>query len=284
VTALSRWAEQLRAWAIPDEIIVAAPESPYGFPTEPFRRRAEAAAEGMPTPTTVRALEALPEGGTVLDVGVGAGSTSIQLASRAGLIIGVDASEDMLSAFLETAMGVGAEARTVVGQWPDVAEEVERADVVVCGHVFYNVQDLGPFVAELTRHARERVVSELTATHPWTWMNDLWLRFHALERPSGPTADDAEAVLRELGLDPGRDDRVVLATAQESAGFVDRRDAVALVRRRLCLPDSRDSDVADALGERLCERDGLWSAGPTEQTIVTLCWDAPSSRSSSARA
>ena len=37
-----------------------------------------------PTPTTRRALEALPEGGSVLDVGVGGGATSLPLAGRAG--------------------------------------------------------------------------------------------------------------------------------------------------------------------------------------------------------
>lgn len=272
-SATERWGEQLRAWAIPEEILAAAPESPYGFPTEPFRSRAESAMDGLPTPTTARALEALPEGGTVLDVGVGAGSTSMPLAARASMITGVDGSEDMLAAFREVAEARGVSVRTVLGRWPDVAEGVERADVAVCGHVFYNVQDLPPFVRALTGHARGRVVMELTATHPLAWMNDLWTRFHGLERPSGPTADDAEEVLRELGLEPGREDRVVEARAQPSSGFERRADAVALVRRRLCLDDGRDEDVARALGDRLADRDGLWSAGPERQTLVTMWWD-----------
>jgi hypothetical protein len=29
----------------------------------------------------------------------------------------------------------------------------------------------------------------------------------------------------------------------------------------------------EALGARLVEHDGLWSAGPNEQPIVTLWWD-----------
>ena len=42
-----------------------------------------------------------------------------------------------------------------------------------------------------------------------------------------------------------------------------REDAVALVRRRLCLPAERDADVGAALGDRLVlDADGDWSAGP----------------------
>ncbi len=270
--ALERWGEQLREWAIPEDILAAAPESPYGFPTEPFRSRAETARDRPPTATTVRALEALPQGGNVLDVGVGAGSTSIPLAGRASRITGVDGSEGMLEAFREVAEAHAARVDTVLGVWPDVAGNVEAADVVVCGHVLYNVQDLGPFVLALTNHARRLTVVELTGSHPLAWMNDLWMRFHGLERPSGPTADDAEAAVRELGLDPGRESRIVESRTQPASGFARRADAIALVRRRLCLGADRDEKLARALGDRLAERDGLWSAGPERQTLVTMWW------------
>ena len=35
--ALERWREQLDGWAIPAEILAAAPESPWGFPVGLFR-------------------------------------------------------------------------------------------------------------------------------------------------------------------------------------------------------------------------------------------------------
>ena len=50
-------------------------------------------------------------------------------------------------------------------------------------------------------------------------------------------------------------------------------DAIAFIRRRLCLPADRDGELAEALGGRLVERDGLWSAGPLEHRIVTMWWD-----------
>ena len=38
--ALDRWRQQLEGWAIPETILAAAPESPWGFPVGLFRSRA----------------------------------------------------------------------------------------------------------------------------------------------------------------------------------------------------------------------------------------------------
>lgn len=268
--ALEQWRDQLAAHAIPEEILTAAPESPYGFSTELFRSRAEEAVAAPPTPSTLRALEALPEGGTVLDVGCGGGAASLPLAPPATTLVGVDESAHMLEAFAEAVRAREVTAGTVGGTWPAVAMSAPAADVVVCHHVFYNVQDLAPFVRELTSHARNRVVVELSALHPIGWMAPLWKRFHGIGWPDGPGADDAVRALEQLGITPGRQNRAVEAPR---GGFADRADAIALVRRRLCLPSSRDTNVADALGDRLHEHDGLWSAGPASTTLVTLWWD-----------
>ena len=268
--ALERWASDLAGWGIPDEILQAAPESPWGFPPELLRRRAEIAAALEPTASIRRALEALPEGGTALDVGAGGGAASVPLAPRAARIVGVDTSPETLEGFVEEATAAGAVAETVVGRWPDVAPSVDVADVVVCNHVLYNVPELEPFARALDEHAHRRVVIEITATHPLAWMSDLWMRFHDLERPTHPTADDACEALAELGLDVRRDDEL---RPPRAAGFSDRADAVSLVRRRLCLQPERDDELAEALGPRLAERDGLWSAGPIEQRVVALWWD-----------
>ena len=267
--AVDRWRRALEARAIPQPILDAAPASPWGFPRELFRRRAERALVGS-TATSERALETLPEGGTVLDIGCGAGATSVPLAARASTITGVDASAEMLDAFREAIVGAGAEARTLEGDWPDVADEVPVADVVVCGHVLYNVQRLAPFVTALTDHARARVVVELTDRHPLAWMNDLWERFHGVRFPEGPSADHAVDALRELSLEVRREDRV--DDDEGKAGFQTRDDAVALVRTRLCLPPDRDRAIADALGGRLREHAGGWSAGPSSQPVTTLWW------------
>jgi SAM-dependent methyltransferase len=269
MNAAERWTQALAAWAIAPEILAAAPESPWGFPTELFERRADA-VPAEPTSSTQRALEALPEGGAVLDVGCGAGAASLPLAARAGHLIGVDPSAAMLRAFRRRVEAAGKAMTTIEGTWPSVAEQTPVADVVVCHHVAYNVPDLAPFVQHLTDHARARVVMELTAQHPMSVLNDLWQHFHGLARPSTPTADDAVAVLREVGLAPAR-----VAWEAPALGwfspFTRREDLVAWVRRRLCLPAERDGEIAAALGARILERDG--SVGLPPRPVVTLWWN-----------
>jgi hypothetical protein len=161
---------------------------------------------------------------------------------------------------------------TIEGTWPNAAVETRACDVVVCGHVLYNVQDLVPFLRALEDHARRRIVAEITAEHPWAWMNDLWRRFHDLERPTSPTAGDAVEVLRGMGFEPHVEERVA---EPQPVGFERRADAIALIRRRMCLTAGRDGEVAEALGNRLRQTADLWSAGPATTALVTIWWDAP---------
>ncbi|MGH8990595.1 MAG: class I SAM-dependent methyltransferase [Acidimicrobiia bacterium] len=262
-----RWAEALAQWAIPPEILDHAPETPWGCPTGLFVRSAEEAVapDAARSPTARRALEALPDGGSVLDVGAGGGAASLPLAPPAARITAVDQSAGMLVAFAALAGRRGVDHVEVQGRWPDAAPQVELADVVVCAHVFYNVADLEPFVAALTAKARRRVVTELTAVHPQESLNPLWRRFHGLERPIYPTADDALAVVTAMGLDAGVE-RWEAPGRWESAP---REELVTFARRRLCLPPERDPEVAEALDE-------VFLLGP--RSLVTLWWDVSGDR------
>jgi SAM-dependent methyltransferase len=266
--ASAYWKQALAEWAIPPDILAAAPESPWGYSTKLFARRADA-APSSPTPSTERALEALPEGGAVLDIGCGAGAAALPLASRAGLLIGVDPSTEMLAAFRERAERAATPITTIEGNWPDVAGETPVADVVVCHHVVYNVPDLAPFLRELSDHARRRVVLELTERHPLTVENDLWQQFHHLTRPTSPTADDVLAVLRELGIAP----HITRwqAPARSWSGPTAWDDLVAWTRRRLCLPSERDADVAEAIRPTVTDADGELRLQP--RAVVTIWWD-----------
>jgi SAM-dependent methyltransferase len=265
-TAARRWRSWLAAWAIPDPILAAAPESPWTFPTELFASRADAAA-ASPTLSNLTALEALPDDGTVLDVGCGAGAASLPLAHRARHLVGVDTSQDMLAAFETRARNAGVTFTALQGAWPDCAERIEMSDVAVCHHVAYNAPDLAGFALALTDHARSRVVMEMTLRHPQADLNDLWLRFHGLTRPEGPTAGDAEQVLREAGLRPARE----TWTPPGRGGFARSEALVAWTRRRLCLSGDRDVEIRDAMADRIVERDGLFGFAP--RPVVTFWWN-----------
>jgi len=73
------------------------------------------------------------------------------LASRLTIVTAVDADRELLGVFGDRAERLGVAARLVYGRWLDVAGGVDPADVVLCGHVLYNVADLRPFVGALTR-------------------------------------------------------------------------------------------------------------------------------------
>ena len=70
------------------------------------------------------------------------------------------------------------------------------------------------------------------------WLDPLWVRFHGLHRPPPATADDAVAVLREMGA-RARGRRV--GSGQPAAAGPE------WVTRRLCLPAERVPEVAAAL-------------------------------------
>ena len=267
MTKAQEWTAALAAWAIPEHILAAAPESPWSYPTALFARRADAAVTTL-TPSNQKALEALPVGGVVLDVGCGAGAGSLPLADRAGRLVGIDPSPSMLDAFRERAESKGVEVTTIAGNWPGAAADTPIADVVVCHHVVYNVADLADFARALHDHARRRVVLELTAEHPLRSLNDLWRRFHGLARPERPTADDAVAVLREMGLQPAHEDW----SAPPVTAFGTREDMVAWMRRRLCLPPERDPEIAEAIAAELVEGEDDGVTLPP-RPVVTIWWD-----------
>lgn len=251
--ALQRWTAQLQALAIPEQILAAAPVSPWGHNVSTFQSRTDRALIGE-TPTRRRALEALPEGGSVLDVGCGAGAASLPLGGRAGLLVGVDSSARMLQAYAERAAALGVAHEVVEGTWPAAADEVGSADVVVCAHVLYNTPDLAAFVTALNSRARRRVVMEQTESHPLAWLRPYWQRFHGLDRPAGPTVADALAALEQLGI------AAEVERFDETAPW---HDLVALVRQRLCLPPGRDPEIAAAISEL-----GV----PERRPLVTLWW------------
>jgi SAM-dependent methyltransferase len=215
----------------------------------------------------------MPIAGRVMDIGIGAGAASLPLAPQAFLIVGVDPDVEMLAEFERIASKRGVQAKRIPGKWPDVLNRVTHADVVICHHLLYNIPDLEPFIRGMDNRALIRVVIELTAEHPLSWMRDLWRHFHNLERPDGPNAVDAHDAIKELGYPAKYHEEI---TEPVTSGFEEKKDAIALVRRRLCLPQQKDEEIAEVLGDRLVERDGLWTAAPLEHPVSTIWWDSVS--------
>jgi SAM-dependent methyltransferase len=250
-----RWADDLAAWGIPQHILDQAPESPWIHPPALF---------GVPdeipdTPSHRVAREALPEGGSVLDVGCGGGIAAFALVPPAGTVVGVDHQQKMLDMFGQRAEALGVRHAEVMGDWPDVALITPPADVAVCHHVVYNIADIVPFLAALNDHAARRVVIEMPQQHPLAGLSPAWLHFWGLERPTAPGPADLQAVLADMGIAANVD---VWSHGKVRPVAID--DDVRFTRIRLCLPESRDAEVREFLAAQ---------PRPETRALATVWWD-----------
>ncbi|GAT70553.1 methyltransferase [Planomonospora sphaerica] len=291
-----RWRADLSEWGIPHAIAAGARSDPWGHSPARFGERTDRALADPEGPTLARVAEALPPGGSVLDVGAGTGAASLPLArlddagpgtgppptrpspagtaggavrrdraqesgTRLGELIAVDTSAAMLAELAARAGSLGVPVRPVTGRWPDVAGETPAADVAVAAHVVYNVPDLAAFLTALTGHARRRVVLELTHRHPMSWLSPLWARFHGLIRPERPVADDVAALARRLGYGVRQEERP--APLPRFASLEAMAESAC---RRLCLDPGRAEEVVAAAVEL-----DMWPM--LRDRWVTLWWD-----------
>ena len=254
-TAAEIWRDKLKLWAIPKEIIDQAETSPWIHPPAIF----QIPDEIQQTPSHEKAMEAMPNNGSVLDIGCGGGIGAFALTGKIKRAIGVDHQEEMLVMFNENAAARNIEASVHLGFWPELSSEVEVADVVVAHHGLYNVQDAVPFIKALNNHARKRVVIEIPQSHPLSTMNAAWKHFWNLDRPTGPLPQDLMAVLTEMGIDAH-----LLLWEGEMRMEQETPEAMNDRRIRLCLPTTRLNDVSDFFRN---------NQFPKTRPLATIWWD-----------
>lgn len=255
INAAQKWAADLSQWAIPESIMSQAPESPWIHPPAMFTLPTE-----IPdSPSHQRAREAMPIGGSVLDIGCGGGIAAFAIAPPAGTLIGVDHQDEMLKMFAESANAKGFEHQEVLGDWPDISPQTPKADVATCHHVAYNVAQIEPFLNALDSHATKRVVIELPRQHPLSSMRKAWKTFWDLDRPVNPTPQDLIEVLKEMGISASLE-----LWQGPKLRPIPIEDEIRFLRIRLCLDDSRDSDL----------RDFIEAQEPMEsRALATIWWD-----------
>jgi SAM-dependent methyltransferase len=265
---LDGWRDELAGWAIPAEITDAVSESPWVLPRQVFARRADRVTAEPSGPSFRRCWAALDPPGSVLDVGAGAGAACLPLLPRTTALAAVDTDGEMLALLRQRAGRLAGKVALIEGSWPEAAPAAAPADLVTCFNVVYNAPDILPFVAALTASARRLVVTEMTAEHPLTSMNDLWLRFWGLRRPAGPTADDLLEILAGMGIAAGHE----RWQRARGADYGSLDELAEVTRRRLCLPPERAGEVRDALLETGADPDLPEDLGTARRDVVTIWW------------
>jgi SAM-dependent methyltransferase len=254
-SASDYWCQSLEAWAIPNEIMSMAEESPWIHPLELFL--VPDVIESSPSHD--RAREVLRDGSSVLDVGCGAGIAAFALTPPAAHVFGVDSQATMLVEFQKNAEMRGVTCITFEGSWPTVANATPHADVVTAHHVVYNVGEIVPFLRALDDHARNRVVLEMPNHHPLTPMSAAWQHFWQLERPLVPTSLDLIDVLLEMDIDAHRQTWNGALRAGQSL-----ERTANIMRIRLCLPQSREDEVRDFVAAQ---------PASSMRALSTIWWD-----------
>ncbi len=198
---------------------------------------------------------------TVLDVGGGGGRFALPLALRCRHVTVVEPSLSMVEVLRD---GI-AEARipnlTVAHSvWEQV--EVAQADVVLCAHVLYGVEDMKPFVQALGAHAMDRVIVPLFMSSPQVHLAPMWQRVHGEARVTLPGVPELLDVLWEMGIYPDLE----MLEGQSRHTYENRQAALSQLRRRVYVQADTPEDqrLHEAMSELL-----------VETPEGSLTWEAP---------
>ena len=180
---------------------------------------------------------------TLIDVGAGAGRHALPLAERLEWVTAVEPSEGM------RAQIPPRDNMTVIAStWEDA--EVAPADLVICAHVLYGVEEARPFIAKLDRSARERVfimLREGPMHHPATVIRE---RLLGGPGPRMPQFTDLFMLLVQMGMAPD----VTFIRYPVVQRYADLNEALADCQSLM----HGDSDVAEVRGmlKELLTQDG----------------------------
>jgi hypothetical protein len=273
VTAAERWAAALDGWAIPQELLDAADDSPYGWPQSMWRRRTEMSRQESESRTTAIVRDLAGPDGAIVDVGAGRGRASLPLAAEGHPLTAVEPDAAMAAGLVQDAAEIAVSVTVVNGRWPEAAGEVGPVAVAMSANVVYDVSDIAPFLRAMHERATSGVVIELTATHPWSSLAPYYLALHGLHRPGGPTIDDlVEVVAEVIGTGP----RVDRWSRAGQMWFADWDEITEYYGRRLLLPRPRRGEIRPLLEPDVVERDGHLFIGDDARELATIWWTSSS--------
>ena len=233
-----------------------------------FRRMADEVRAGAPDPLLQLIRPLITASTTVLDVGAGTGRHTLAIASEVERVTAVEPSpamrEQLEVGLREAALG---NVTIVADSWP--AANVEPADIVICSHVAYFVEDIASFLLRLVDVTRGRcfVVHRFQQRELPTL--DLFRRVWREDRCPEPTFADLYGAAGQLGI--WGNVAVIPFSSPMSYESVD--DAISIVQGDLL--NSADPAVPklirEYLEEHMVRRNGRWSFA-TPATYAGILW------------
>lgn len=204
----------------------------------------------------------------VLDVGAGGGRLALPLALGAKKVIAVEPLPSMCRVLREVAAEFDVKNVEVIESgWLDA--QAPRADVALCCHVLYTIQDIEPFVRKLEEHAG-RVLVVMYQAPPQSQIYPLWGLVHGEPRLALPSLPEFLEVLGQLGIEPN----IEVIHTERNRGFDSLEMAKEQLARRLYVtPESVEMERLEALlPQVLEEKDGgflIKGATPLEPRVIS---------------
>ena len=137
----------------------------------------------------------------VVDVGGGSGRISLPLALRCREVVNVEPSPAMAAAFAANAARAGTtNVHTLRADWP--AADPPEGTVALVTHVTYFARDIVPFVEQLERAGRRRVIITVNSPPPPSWNRRLYQLVHGEPEEVVPGHVELANVLWDMGILP----------------------------------------------------------------------------------
>ena len=204
----------------------------------------------------------------VLDVGAGGGRLALPLALCSKKVIAVEPSPSMCRVLREVADEFDVRNVEVVESgWLDA--QVPQADVALCSHVLYTIQEIELFVRKLEEHA-SRILIVMYQAPPQSQNYPLWELVHGEPRLPLPSLPEFLEVLGQLGTEP----EIEVVHTERGRGFDSLETAREQLARRLyVMPESAEMERLEALlPQVLEEKDGgfaIKGATPLEPRVIS---------------
>ena len=191
----------------------------------------------------------------VLDVGAGGGRLALPLALEAKKVVAVEPSPSMCRVLREVESEFNVpNVEVIESGWLDA--QAPQADLAICCHVLYVIQDIEAFVRKLEQHAKQVLVIVYQAP-PQSQIYPLWEPIHGVPRSPLPSQPEFLEVLTQLGVEPD----IHVVHTERNRGFESLEAAKDQLARRLYVtPNSTEMERLEALlPDVLEEKDGGFS-------------------------